>query len=165
MKVNNLIDSEIIDALYEASRAGAEIDLIVRGMCCLRAGVPGLSEHIRVRSIVGRFLEHSRIFRFGSDKRGADYFIGSADMMPRNLDRRVEAVVPIVDSALRERLREILDLALSDDELAWEMTTDGTWAKVTSGRMINCQEVSQARALEHIGESDPGDRATAGNRN
>jgi polyphosphate kinase len=165
MKVNNLIDPEIIDALYEASLAGAEIDLIVRGMCCLRAAVPGLSEHIRVRSIVGRFLEHSRIFRFGSDKRGADYFIGSADMMPRNLDRRVEAVVPIVDSALRERLREILDLALSDDELAWQMTNDGTWAKVISGRLINCQEVSQARALEHIGESDPGARAIAGNRN
>ena len=132
VKVNNLIDPETIDALYEAAQAGAQIDLIVRSMCCLRPGVSGLSESIRVRSIVGRYLEHSRIFRFGSDERGPRYYIGSADLMQRNLDRRVECVAPVTDPALTARLEEILSVALADDVLAWELGIEG-WAKVPTG--------------------------------
>jgi polyphosphate kinase len=150
MKMNHLVDPEMIDALYVASTAGAEIDLIVRGMCSLRPGVKGQSEHIRVRSIVGRFLEHSRIFRFGSDKRGAQYYIGSADLMPRNLDRRVECVTPVVAPALTARLAEILEVTLMDDVLAWELRPDG-WRKVRTKAGVNAhdrlQELAEARAL------------------
>ncbi|HXJ49521.1 MAG TPA: polyphosphate kinase 1, partial [Candidatus Acidoferrum sp.] len=123
IKVNNLIDPQIIDALYAASQAGAQVDLIARSMCSLRPGVPGLSERIRVRSIVGRFLEHSRIFAFG-DGADAEYYLGSSDLMQRNLDRRVEAVVPVGDRKLRERLSQILEIALADDVLAWELCPD-----------------------------------------
>jgi len=127
MKVNNLVDSEIINALYAASQAGVEIDLVVRGMCCLRPGVRGISDTIRVRCILGRYLEHSRIFRFGSTARGPKYYIGSADLMPRNLDRRIEATVPVLDPALRSRLQEILDVLLSDDSLMWTLDGEGEW--------------------------------------
>jgi polyphosphate kinase len=126
MKLNSLVDQEIIDALYDASQAGAEIDLVVRSMCCLRPRVPGLSDGIRVRSIVGRFLEHSRIFRFGSGP-DATYLLGSADLMERNLDRRVEVIAPIRDPALRTRLDEILGILAEDDMFAWELDGDGTW--------------------------------------
>ncbi|HVH05166.1 MAG TPA: polyphosphate kinase 1 [Myxococcota bacterium] len=126
MKLNGLSDPGLIDALYDASQAGVEIDLVVRGICCLRPGVPGLSERIRVRSILGRFLEHSRIFRFGNERRGLRYFIGSADLMGRNLDKRIEVVAPIEDPALAQRVEEILDLLL-DDGGAWELDGDGTW--------------------------------------
>jgi polyphosphate kinase len=150
MKMNSLVDAEMIDALYAASQAGAEIDLIVRGICCLRPGVKGLSEQIRVRSIVGRFLEHSRIFRFGSDARGPLYYIGSADLMPRNLDRRVECVAPVVDRALTARLAEILEVELADDVLAWELRADG-WRKVKTKVGIDSQErfleLAEARSL------------------
>jgi polyphosphate kinase len=145
MKMNGLADPEIIDALYEASAAGTEIDLIVRGICCLRPGVKGLSENIRVRSIVGRFLEHSRIFRFGSDKRGPHYYIGSADVMPRNLDGRVECVAPVTDPALKLRLEEILSVNLSDDVLAWKLGADG-WQKVPTKAGVNAHEQLQALA-------------------
>jgi len=127
LKVNNLVDPEIISALYAASQAGTDIDLIVRGMCSLRPGVKDVSENIRVRSVLGRYLEHSRIFRFGSDSRGAKYYIGSADIMPRNLDRRVEATVPVTDPTLRQRLRETLDVLLSDESLMWRLDGDGRW--------------------------------------
>jgi polyphosphate kinase len=126
IKLNSLVDQQVIDALYDASQAGARVELIVRSMCCLRPGVPGLSEGISVRSIVGRFLEHSRIFRFG---KGAEaiYLIGSADLMERNLDRRVEVLTPVRDLALRARLDEILSVLLADETLAWKLDGDGIW--------------------------------------
>jgi polyphosphate kinase len=149
MKMNSLADPEIIDALYDASEAGTEIDLIVRGICCLRPGMKGLSERIRVRSIVGRFLEHSRIFRFGSDERGPRYYIGSADLMPRNLDGRVECVAPVTDPVLMRRLEEILSVNLADDVLAWELGPDG-WHKVPTEVGLNAhrrlQELAEERA-------------------
>ena len=131
LKMNSLVDARMIDALYTAAQAGCEIDLIVRGICCLKPGIPGLSEGIRVRSIVGRYLEHSRIFRFGTDQ-VARYFIGSADLMPRNLDHRVECVAEVIDASARERLDEILDVNLRDDVLAWERRPQG-WAHVPPG--------------------------------
>jgi polyphosphate kinase len=131
VKVNNLVDTDLIDAFYDASDSGTPVDLIVRSICSLRPGVPGLSDTIRVRSVVGDFLEHSRIFRFGSPQRGYDYLIGSADLMPRNLDRRVEAVLPVTDEDARARLQEILDIVLADDQLAWELDgEDGSWHRV-----------------------------------
>ena len=147
IKVNNLIDPDIIDALYSASQAGAQVDLIVRSMCSLRPGVQGLSERITVRSIVGRFLEHSRIFRFGAGGQ-PDYYLGSSDIMQRNLDRRVEAVVPVTDLKLCARLAEILDTALADDVLAWELQPDGSWRHVQTERGLNSQKRFQELALE-----------------
>ncbi|GAC1475342.1 MAG: RNA degradosome polyphosphate kinase [Candidatus Dormibacteraceae bacterium] len=151
IKVNNLVDPEVIDALYRASQAGAQIDLIVRGICCLKPGVPGLSEGIRVRSLVGHYLEHSRIFRFGGES-NPQILIGSSDLMPRNLDRRVEAVVPVTDPELNKRIDHFLELELSDDTLAWELAGDGTWTKVEGGRGINTQELMQRATLEIVGE-------------
>jgi polyphosphate kinase len=147
VKVNNLVDPEIIDAFYAASQAGAEIDLIVRSMCSLRPGVPGLSERIRVRSIVGRFLEHSRIFSFGRGDE-AEVYLGSSDLMPRNLDRRVEVVVPVTDSLLRTKLQGFLEMFLADDMLAWELHPDGSWRKVPTTTGINSQRRFQELALE-----------------
>jgi polyphosphate kinase len=145
-KLNAVSDPEVIDALYAASCAGAEIDLVVRGICCLRPGVPGLSERIRVRSILGRFLEHSRIFRFGSPARGAEYWIGSADLMLRNLDLRVEALVPVEAPELRERLEALLALYLGPEALAWELGPDGSWRPGPGRRDV--QERLQARAAQ-----------------
>jgi len=147
IKVNNLIDPEIIEALYTASRAGAQIDLIIRGMCSLRPGVVGMSERIKVRSIVGRFLEHSRVFVFG-DGADAEYYLGSSDLMPRNLDRRVEAVVPVTDPRLRQRLSQILEIVLADDVLAWELCPDGAWQRVPTVRGLNSHKRFQELALE-----------------
>jgi polyphosphate kinase len=145
IKVNNLSDPALIDALYEASQAGVEIDLIVRGVCCLRPGVPGLSERIRVHSILGRFLEHSRILRFGSEARGPRTFIGSADLMPRNLDKRVEVAVPIEDPALAARIDEVLRLLLADPG-AWELDGDGRWSRVAAREGLEAQRALQERA-------------------
>jgi polyphosphate kinase len=137
LKLNGLIDSGIIDALYDAAEAGALVDLIVRGMCTLNPAASAAPERLRIRSLVGRYLEHSRIYRFG-DKGSADYFISSADLMPRNLDRRVEVAVPIGHAALRERLDEIISLSLADDTLAWSF--DGhTWSRVPATVGINAQ--------------------------
>jgi len=127
-KMNSLEDPEIVRALYAASAAGVEIDLIVRGVCRLRPGLPGMSETIRVISIVGRFLEHARIFHFGNAGDG-EYFIGSADWMSRNLDWRVEAMAPVDDPAARAELQRILDLQLADDCKAWELGADGVWQR------------------------------------
>ncbi|MDX1509833.1 MAG: RNA degradosome polyphosphate kinase [Nitriliruptorales bacterium] len=128
-KMNSLVDAEVIEALYDASAAGTPIDLIVRGICCLRPGLAGLSENIRVRSVVGRYLEHSRIFRFGNEDRGVDIFIGSADWMPRNLIRRYEAVVPIEQPELKEQLDGVLEVLLADNTLSWELRPDGSWIR------------------------------------
>ncbi|HEX4219539.1 MAG TPA: polyphosphate kinase 1 [Acidimicrobiales bacterium] len=149
IKVNGLDDPAVIDALYEASGAGTPIDLVIRGICCLRPGVPGLSETIRVRSIVGRFLEHSRIFRFGgSGDRPAQFYIGSADLRRRNLDRRVEAMIPVEDPDAVGQLEEVLDVNLADDTQAWELQPDGKWIRVPRVKGIATQEVLAARALE-----------------
>ena len=148
LKMNSLVDADAIDALYEASRAGVSVDLIVRGICCLRPGVPGLSDRIRVRSIVGRYLEHSRVFRLGSPARGFRHFIGSADLMPRNLERRVEVTVPVLDPALCERLDGILATCLEDDVLAWELGADGAWVKVETVRRVSAHERLMQQARE-----------------
>jgi polyphosphate kinase len=128
----------MIELLYEASEAGAEIDLVVRGICCLVPGVPGQSERIRVRSFVGRYLEHSRILRFGED-RDARYLIGSGDLMPRNLDRRVEALTPVEDRSARERLDEVLGVYLSDRVVRWELDADGVWHHVRPDGGVDAQ--------------------------
>ncbi len=150
LKMNSLVDPALIDALYDASQRGAEIDLIVRGICCLRPQVTGLSERIRVRSILGRFLEHSRVYRFGADPETAEYLIGSADLMPRNLDHRVEALVPVTDPRLRSRLAEMMQIDLSDDVLSWELCADGAWRKIPTVEGISThralQELATARA-------------------
>jgi polyphosphate kinase len=156
IKVNNLVDAEIIEALYEASAAGTRIDLIVRGICCLRPGVPGMSEGIQVRSLIGRYLEHSRIFRFGADAAAATYYIGSADLMPRNLDDRVEALCPVVDPPHRKRLAQILDVCLADEAMAWELGPDGSWRKFPHTAGPDAQATLQALATER------GSQATAG---
>jgi polyphosphate kinase len=130
-KMNALQDDRIIQALYEASQAGVKIDLIVRGFCCLRPGVKGLSENIRVVSVLGRFLEHSRIYWFlnnGND----EVYMGSADWMVRNLDYRVEAIVPVETPAHKQTLQSILDISLKDTEHAWDLQADGSWKPVSS---------------------------------
>lgn len=127
-KMNSLQDPKIITTLYEASQAGVQIDLIVRGFCCLRPGVTGLSENIRVMSVLGRFLEHSRIYYFHNNG-DEEYYIGSADWMNRNLDWRVEAITPVEDPLLRPRLKEILDVMLEDYGHAWELNADGSWPR------------------------------------
>lgn len=129
-KCNAIIDEEVIDALYRASRAGVPIDLWVRGICSIRPGVAGLSETVRVRSVLGRFLEHSRIYAFG-DRRDAasEVWIGSADLMHRNLDRRVESLVSVTDPARKEELRSLIDLAMDEMTASWWLAGDGTWTR------------------------------------
>ncbi len=128
MKMNSLVDQQMIEALYRASQAGVPIDLNVRGICCLRPGLPGVSETINVVSVVGRFLEHSRIYAFhrGDESR---YYIGSADLMPRNLDTRVELLTPVDDPELRATLDDTLERCLADDTFAWTLDGEGTWTR------------------------------------
>lgn len=125
-KMNALVDPDIIHALYEASQAGVEIDMIIRGICCLKPGLPGISDHIRVSSIVGRYLEHSRAYCFRNG--GAEeVYISSADLMPRNLDRRIEVAVPVLDPGHRRTLRDMLEMMLKDNRQSWDLNPDGTY--------------------------------------
>src|SRR5580698_1263893 len=149
IKVNGLTDPEVIDALYRASAVGVPIDLVVRGVCCLRPGVSGLSETIRVRSIVGRFLEHSRIYRFGGiDERPLTLLLGSSDLMERNLDRRIEVLFPITDPELQARVLEVLDLNLADDTNSWVLGETGTWSRVPTIEGISVQHRLQELARD-----------------
>ena len=140
-KMNSLCDRGIIAALYAASAAGVKIDLIVRGICCLKVGIPGISENITVRSIVGNFLEHSRIFYFYSDG-NEEIFMGSADWMPRNLDRRVEILFPVEDEQLKKQVMHILEVELADNVKAHILNADGQYVKVDKrGKvLVNSQE-------------------------
>jgi len=128
IKVNSLVDEQIIDSLYKASQAGVPVDILVRGMCAVKPGVPGLSETIRVRSVLGRYLEHSRVFTFVNDG-DPEIFIGSADMMHRNLDRRVEALVRIVQPDHIKELQDLFTLAMSDNSSSWHLESDGSWTR------------------------------------
>jgi polyphosphate kinase len=156
LKMNSLVDERCIEALYRASRAGVRVDLNVRGSCCLRPGVAGISDNIRVVSIVGRFLEHSRIFSFerGDERR---VYIGSADLMPRNLDTRVELVTPVDDPGLRDELLDTLERCLADDTDAWELGSDGQWSRrdtpATGARSVQRELMLRhgARAAEGLG--------------
>jgi len=156
MKMNSLVDPDMIDELYAASAAGVKVDLLIRGISCIRPGVEGLSENISVRSIVGRYLEHSRIYRFanGAGPGRPVHYIGSADLMPRNLDRRVEAVVPIDDSQLQEHIDDVLQISLRDDVLAWSQS-DATWAKVRApgegSRETHLELQERARKRSEVG--------------
>ena len=150
-KMNSLVDADIIHALYRASQAGVEIDLIVRGICCLRPGLPGVSDRIRVTSIVGRFLEHARVWCFGNGGE-AEYYLGSADWMTRNFDRRVEAVVPIEQPSMHARLASLLATQLADNRQAWELAADGEWRQRTPGD-------EPARATHTLLLRDPWGRA------
>jgi polyphosphate kinase len=131
-KVNSIVDEAIVDALYRASQAGVPVDVVVRGICAIRPGVPGLSENIRVRSILGRFLEHSRIFWFAGGGEPVVY-IGSADMMHRNLDRRVEALLRIKNPAHLAELAELLELSMDPGTSSWHLGPDGTWTRHAVG--------------------------------
>ena len=129
MKCNQLVDRKIIRALYMASMAGVKVKLLVRGICCLRPGLPGVSENITVRSIVGRFLEHARVYWFRNGGNPC-MFMGSADMMVRNLDRRIEVLTPVLDENIRRTLGDILRLQLEDNMQAWELRGDGMYARL-----------------------------------
>jgi polyphosphate kinase len=153
IKVNGLTHVEVIDALYAASDAGARIDILCRGVCSLRPGVPGLSERIKVRSVLGRFLEHSRVFMFEAGDRSATY-MGSADLMPRNLDHRVEVVTPVEDVVLQAELVSTFDALLADTASSWDLAGDGTWKRVRpkkeDERPRSAQSVLMRRARRRI---------------
>jgi polyphosphate kinase len=141
MKLNSIIDGPVIEAIYRASQAGVRVDLIVRGIAGLRPGVPGVSDNVRVVSIVGRFLEHARVLAVTVDG-GTDYWIGSADMMARNLDNRVELMTPIDDPQAQAEIQALLDVQLADTALAWELDADGSWHRVLPSageEPLNCQ--------------------------
>jgi polyphosphate kinase len=130
IKCNSIVDEQTIDALYEASNSGVKVELIVRGMCSIKPGIPGLSENITVRSILGRFLEHSRVYEFSNDGQ-KEIWIGSADLMHRNLDRRVEALVQLVDAEHVSYISSLLDLYLADSTAHWTLENNGKWLRVS----------------------------------
>ncbi|RFU19482.1 RNA degradosome polyphosphate kinase [Geodermatophilus marinus] len=146
VKVNSLVDEEVIDALYEASAAGVPVELLIRGICALRPGVPGLSENVRVRSIVGRYLEHSRVIHFAAGGEG-EWWLGSADLMHRNLDRRVEVLLRVGDESARAQLEQVFDAAMADGVRCWELGGDGTWRR-TGERDYQAALIA---AVEHAG--------------
>lgn len=152
LKMNSLVDRRCIRALYEASQAGVSIDINVRGICCLRPGVPGVSENIRVVSVVGRFLEHSRVYTFhrGEDRK---VFIGSADLMPRNLDTRVELLTPVEAADLRAEIEDTLQRCLDDDSFAWDLQEDGTWTRRT-GRTRSVHAEMMAKTLARVDDAN-----------
>jgi len=152
LKMNSLVDVRMIEKLYEASQAGVDIDLIIRGQCSLKPGIPGLSDRIRVRSIIGRYLEHSRVYHFANGNGPGEpaTYIGSADLMSRNLNRRVEALVRLDDPRTQQRVHEILDVVLDDDRLAWTLAGDGVWTKRRGPAAIDTharlQQLARGRA-------------------
>ncbi len=150
MKMNSLVDPSMIGLLYEASQAGVKIDLIIRGICCLRAGVPGLSDNIRVRSIIGRYLEHSRVWWFanGAGEGESMVLFGSADLMQRNLDRRVEAVIVIDDEKVAARLQQTLELELSPNLQTWKLKADGSWKRKAGETTLDLHGAFESQALE-----------------
>jgi polyphosphate kinase len=153
LKVNALVDPEVVNALYAASSAGVTVEIVTRGICVLRPGVQGLSDRISVRSVLGRFLEHSRILVFQAGERTTTY-IGSADLMPRNLNRRIEVLVPVEDSRLRTHIAAVLDALLADTRFAWQLASDGTWARVPQGSPpVSAQETLMARARKRSKKS------------
>ncbi len=161
LKMNSLVDAGCIQSLYRASQAGVRVDLNVRGICCLKPGVPGVSENIRVVSVVGRFLEHSRVYTF---RRGEEtrVVMGSADMMPRNLDNRVELVAPVEDPGLRAEMIDVLERCFADNANAWDLGADGEWTRIRArrGRAAPRRAGRTARAGR-----DPRRRATGDRRN
>ena len=159
MKMNSLVDQGIIEELYAASQAGVEIDLIVRGICCLRPGIPGLSDRIRVISILGRFLEHARVFRFETAV-GVETYIGSADIMPRNLDNRIEVITPVRDPTLSGRIDDTLKVELADTTACWQLAGDGVWERrrpQLGEAAVSVQQEMMTRAVR-AASSDPASR-------
>jgi polyphosphate kinase len=158
LKMNGLVDRPVIESLYEASQAGVQVDLVVRSICCLRPGVPDLSENIKVVSVLGRFLEHERLFAFhGAESR---YFLGSADMMPRNLDSRVEVLVPVEDATLQAEIDTLLETSLSDTRSSFQLQPDGAWERRRPAEgepERSAQEEMMARALEAARVADEDD--------
>ena len=154
-KSNALTDMDVIAALYQASQAGVKVDLIIRDSCLLRPGIPGLSDNVRVVSLVGRFLEHSRIYYFRNNGQ-EEYYIGSADLMKRNLDRRVEVITPVESPILRAQLREILTLQLGDRRGAWDMQADGSYVQrrpETKEEKRSAQEVLIEKSEKRLAEA------------
>ena len=149
MKMNSLVDPAMIELLYEASNAGVQIDLIVRGICCLRPGLSGLSENIRVRSLIGRYLEHARVYHFANGKgAGASVtYLGSADVMPRNLDYRVEALVPVQAPALERQLVDALLVELEENWQAWDLDADGHWTRHASRTLTDVHTLLEHQAV------------------
>jgi len=165
LKMNALVDRACVEALYRASSAGVAVDLVIRGACTLVPGIPGLSDRITVRSIVGEFLEHSRIWRFENGGE-PEWFIGSADLMDRNLDRRVELFVPVDDREAQRVLDEILETMLADDRRAWALQPDGRWQRVerlagTPGTQ-DAQQAFKSIATSRTRQLGPGARPHAG---